>query len=413
MSRACVPFAAVLCLWATPSTAQQAVAFDSTAAEVRPATSDPLVARESVHPTGFPRILILDDPGSPVVTFRLSIPVDATVDAATAAPILQRMAEGRISGSARTLGARVEAGASATAISYTLTGAAADLDHLTYILRQATRAPQASQGFAAARSELQATLARIGETGEGQVESQLRGQASPGDPSVAEVRERLRRLSFFDVEAFWRASHRPEQMTLIVVGDVATPPLLAALSGLGAQSEPEPPREPTPPSPPVRDRPDLLRRWLGFGWTTSPTLDPRAVVVASLAARHLRDERDQYEAYVRLWEGRNSDVLAVVGSTYPRDAAALERRLAGIPAEMARASDAEIDDAVERLEWSLLAQARTPWGRATLVGRFLEAGGSADAARSYVDALTSLTADDVRAFASTLQAARPTRVEVR
>lgn len=377
------------------------------------ATPDPLVARESVHPTGFPRILILDDPGSPVVTFRLSIPVEPTVDAATAAPILQRMAEERIAGSARTLGAQIEAGASANAISYTITGAVADLDHLTYILRQATRAPQASQGFAAARGQLEATLTRIGETGEGQVESQLRARATPGDASVADVRERLRRFSFFDVEAFWRASHRPEQMTLIVVGDVATPPLLAALSGLGAQSEAEPPREPTPPSPPTRDRPDLLRRWLGFAWTAGSTLDPRAVVVASLAARHLRDERDRYEAYVRLWEGRASDVLAVVGSSYPQNAAALERRLSGLPSELAQSEDAEIREVIQQLEWSLLAQARTPWGRATLVGRFLEGGGSPDGARRYVDSLRALTPDDVRGFVSSLGATSPSRVEVR
>ena len=35
-------------------------------------------------------------------------------------------------------------------------------------------------------------------------------------------------------------------------------------------------------------------------------------------------------------------------------------------------------------------QARTPWGRANLVGRFLETGAAPDAARRYVDALTAL-----------------------
>ena len=378
-----------------------------------PTAPDYLVARESVHPTGYPRILILDAPGSSLVTFRLSVPVDASVDAVTAAPILQSMARARVIGTTTTLGAQIETGASAHAISYTVTGALADLDHLTFVLRQATQAPRASQGFAAARGVLEAQLARIGETGEGQVETQLRAAASPGDPSVAEARERLRRMSFYDLEAFWRASHVPERMTLLVVGDVSTPSLLAALAGLGAEMGAEPPREPLAPSPPNRDRPDLLRRWLGFAWGTTPTLDPRAVVAASLAARYLRDERDGYEAYVRLWEGRNSDVLAVVGSAYGREATALRRRLAALPGEVAGAvDDATMREVIDQLHWTLLAQARPPWGRANLVGRLLDPGATPDAARRYLDALRALTPDDVRSFLETLSATTPTTVEV-
>ncbi|NNK64738.1 MAG: insulinase family protein, partial [Gemmatimonadetes bacterium] len=288
---------------------------------------DLLVARESADPTGLPRILILDAPGADLVTLRLSVPVDPGVDPTTAAPILRRLALNRIAGTAATLGAEVEAGASAAALSYTVTGALVDLDHLAYILRQATAMPLESEGFAAARGELEAGLARIGETGEGRVEAELRGRSNPAEASIAEVRERVRRLSFQDLETVWRTTHDPERMTLVVVGDVATPVLLAALSGLGSERRPDPPSAPLPPSPPVRDRPDILRQWYGFAWRSSPTFDPRAVVTAALAARQLRDERDGYEAYVRLWEGRSHDVLAVVGSAYPRDAAALRRRL--------------------------------------------------------------------------------------
>ncbi|MBT8335099.1 MAG: hypothetical protein KJO11_00750, partial [Gemmatimonadetes bacterium] len=158
-----------------------------------------------------------------------------------------------------------------------------------------------------------------------------------------------------------------------------------------------------PPSPPVRDRPDILRQWYGFAWRSSPTFDPRAVVTAALAARQLRDERDGYEAYVRLWEGRSHDVLAVVGSAYPRDAAALRRRLQALPTTLAASvDDASVRSIVRRLQWNVLSQARTPWGRANLVGRFLETGAPPDAARRYVDALVDLTADDVRAYLEAL-----------
>ena len=53
-----------------------------------------------------------------LVTLRLSVPVDPGIDAATAAPILRRLAMNRIAGTAATLGAEVEAGASASALSY-------------------------------------------------------------------------------------------------------------------------------------------------------------------------------------------------------------------------------------------------------------------------------------------------------
>ena len=394
-----------------------AASISATASSVRaqaalPADSfDLLVARESADPTGLPRILILDAPGAALVTLRLSVPVDPGVDATTAAPILQRLAVNRMAGTAGTLGAEVETGSSASALSYTVTGALADLDHLAFVLRQATSMPRASEGFAAARGELEANLDRIGETGEGRVEAELRGRSNPAEASIAEVRERVRRLTFADVENVWRATHDPERMTLVVVGDVATPILLAALTGLGAPRTPDPPTAPRQPSPPIRDRPDILRQWHGFAWSSRPTFDPRAVVAASLASRHLREQRDGYEAYVRLWEGRDQDVLAVVGSAYGRDGTALRQRLAALPGTLANELDeTSVRDAVRRLQWNLLSQARTPWGRANLVGRFLETGAAPDAARRYLDTLAALTADDVRAYLGELSGATPIAV---
>jgi predicted Zn-dependent peptidase len=395
--------------WATLSLAVPASLAGQASA---PDTTDLLVARESADPTGLPRILILDAPGAALVTLRLSVPFDPGVDATTAAPILRRLAMNRVAGTAATLGAEVETGTSASALSYTVTGALVDLDHLTFVLRQATAMPLESEGFAAARGELEAGLARIGETGEGLVEAELRGRSSPGEASISEVRERVRRFTYADLESVWRATHDPDRMTLVVVGDVATPILLAALSGLGADRMPDPPSAAIAPSPPVRDRPDILRRWHGLAWRSTPTFDPRAVVAASLAAAYLREQRDGYEAYVRLWEGRSHDVLALVGSAYGNDATALRRQLAALPTTLAQTLDeASVRDAVQRLHWNLLSQARTPWGRANLVGRFLETGATPDAARRYVDALLSLTAADIRTYLSDLAASDPIAVQ--
>lgn len=374
---------------------------------------DPLVARQTAHPSGFPRILVLDDPGSPLVTFRLSVPLAPGVDAAAAAPIILALAEERIRGSAATLGAQIDFGATAFSVAYTVTGALADLDHLTYLLRQATAAPRPGEGFAVARSVLEGRLTRIGETGEGRIEAELRSQAAPEEASVAEVRNRLRRLELADVERIWEESHRPEQMTLVVVGDVAMPVLLAALSGLGAAPPPGPALPPLQPSLPSPDRPDLLRRWYGFGWSSSPTLDPRTAVAGALAARHLREERSGYEAYVRLWEGRHHDVLAVVGTAYPRDAAALHRRLSALPTELAETLDAGVvREVVERLRWTMMGQSRTPWGRANLVGRFFDTGAGPDAARRYIEEMRGLTADDMRSYLLELAGTPPVVAEV-
>jgi predicted Zn-dependent peptidase len=198
----------------------------------------------------------------------------------------------------------------------------------------------------------------------------------------------------------------------VVVGDVATPVLLAALAGLGVAAPEEAQRTPIAPSPPSQDRPDILRQWIGLAWANSPAFDPRAVVAASLASQSLREGQDGYEAYVRLWEGRSQDVLALVGSAYGADARALRRRLSALPGQLAESISAEqVDDVVRRLHWNLISQARTPWGRANLVGRFIETDGSPDAARRYIDRLLAVTVDDLVAFFGELASARPVTVE--
>jgi hypothetical protein len=101
----------------------------------------------------------------------------------------------------------------------------------------------------------------------------------------------------------------------------------------------------------------------------------------------------------------------VVGSAYAGQAAALRRRLQGLPASLAASvDDTSVRDVVRRLEWNVLSQARTPWGRANLVGRFLETGAAPDAARRYLDALTALTAAEVRAYLEGLAAEDPIAV---
>jgi hypothetical protein len=157
-----------------------------------------------------------------------------------------------------------------------------------------------------------------------------------------------------------------------------------------------------------------LRRWHGAAWATSGPLDPRAAVAALLLARRLREERSGYEAQVRLWETPERSVLAVVGAAYPRQAAELARRLSGLlEATAADLAAGEGEETARRARRDLLLQARTPWGRVHLVGRFLDAGFDAEAVTGYLDTLAGLDDDAVRTFLTELAASRTYTAEVR
>ena len=356
-----------------------------------------LVPGEIVETAQGPRIVVYEAPDAPLISMRLSIGFDATAEHFAAAPVLQALAESRLRGTAATLGARIESGASEHGISYIVTGALADLDQLAYLLRLATREPRHDEGFTRARAEVAAQLTRVGEVGEGRVEAELRAAAEPGTPSLQQVRERLRTLSFDDLRAVWQQTHRVEAMTLVVDGDVSMPVLLSTVAGL-AQTETPPPAIQDRTLDPIRDRPNLLRSWLGFAWLMDPGLDPVTAVIASLSAEHLRAQGGQFEAFVRVWEGRQGDVLGVLGSAYDRGSRELRTVLEQLPQSLLTSiSQDEVTRVAARLRFTLLAQARTPWGRASLVGRFIDGGGTPDAAGHYLEALDTITVDAVRA----------------
>ncbi len=378
---------------------------------------DPLVPDSSFHAPGFPRIVRLSAPAPGVVTFRLSIPLDESPAEAGAGRMLERLAHGRIEGPAATLGARVETGRTPWGLVYTVTGPAADLDHLVFLLREATRAPTADEGtLHRERVALDEGLRRLEETGGGRVEAQLRGAVTPGHPPIEGTRGTLPRLNASLLRDVWARSHHPEGMTLLVVGDVADPVLLATLAGLGAEpglAAPPPLAGPAPAAP-APGRVETLRQWHGRAWSAAEPLDPRAALVAVLLSRHLRDEDRTYEAQIRLWETPDHTVVAAVGAAYPARAGALRTRLDQMLATTAaELTESEVRQVAETARRDLLLQARTPWGRAHLVGRFLDAGLSGGAARGYLDRLGALDVATVRGFIDQLASSPPARAEVR
>lgn len=366
-----------------------------------------LAAHDVVHSDRGPRIFVA--PGDrDRVTLRLSVPLGPELDHRAAAPLLLRLAEARTRGIADAVGAQFEFGASVHALAYTVTGATRDLDQLAYLLRLASRDPGLAEGLPAARAREAALQTRLAETGEGRLEASLLSLGAPDAPTLERVRDRIRTFSQADLRRVWRETHPPRVMTVLVVGDVETPPLLAALEGLGAETS-APPIAPGPVSPPpAPTQGDLLRSWYGVAWRVEPALDPRTAVLAALTSRWLRDRADAFEAHVRVWEGRDSDVVAVLGSAFDRGSRSMRGALDGWARAVADdASDGDVLETSQRLGLQLRLQSRTPAGRAHLIGRFIDAGGSPDAAARYVARLEAVHLSDLRAFVSSVAATAP------
>lgn len=366
-----------------------------------------LTAEQLVHSERGPRIYIA--PGDPdLVTLRLSVPLDDRLDHRAAAPLLLRLAEARTRGIADAVGVQLEFGASVHALSYTVTGATRDLDQLAYLLRLASLDPGAADGLPAARAREAARQTRLAETGEGRLEATLLGRSAPGAVAPEQVRDRIRTFSRDDLRRVWRDTHQPHAMTVLVVGNVEATLLLAALEGLAPPASPPPFAPGRVPPPPAPTDGDLLRSWYGVSWRVEPALDPRTAVLAALTTRWLRERAADFEAQVRIWEGRDGDVIAVIGSAFDRGLRAMRDALdQWAPAVVEAVPDDEVLATGQRLGLQLRLQSRTPSGRAHLIGRFLDADRAPDAAARYVAELESVDRPGLRALVARLTTGEP------
>lgn len=357
------------------------------------AVQDPLVATQIVAPPGGLRVLRLPHGASPLVALRLFVPIQETPAEAGSGWILARMARERISEAARRLGAEVEVTRTPDGIAYAVSGPLSDFDYLSYLLRVATEEPEARQ-IESVQRELDDALDRLTETGSGQTELGLRTRlgAIPTYGTPASVAQ----LSAARVLDLWSRSHRTDRMTLIVLGPVERPLLLASTVGLGSSD---------PTIPPVLDAPlnalelpriDILRRYAGRAWSAPEAIDPQMAVLSRIAGELVRAEAGDFEAQVQLWETAGGSVLAVTGASFPVRFGELERVLDGLPAALGRALTPEgVARVATQLSGDVLAQANTPLGRVQLVGRFMDAWGTPDSARRYLDRLATMQVADL------------------
>lgn len=365
---------------------------------------------EVIEPRGGPRVIYRSMSTPSLVAVRLSVPVVEWPGTRGAARLLQSLARGDLESGAGAIGARVELESTPTHAVYTIVGPAKGFEAMATLLRRAVSAPALSErGLTAiqARSE-QAALAAL-ELPDTRVYLALRASllattdASDAPPTPD-------RLGAEHVEWFWRRYYVPERMTAVVVGAVSIAEVISAFEGWNA---PPPPTLPPGPAEPVDPpRTEAVARWVGIAWPVYGH-DPAALAVASalvtgrLAGTGLARARAEL-----LWEPDRLGFV-VVGSALPgsqRNPARILREAVEKAAE--EVTGDEVAAARRALYHSLLYEARTPQGLASLIGRFSDCTGDPLGAVRFLDALLGVDEVRVETALRDLVRASPSIVEV-
>ena len=370
----------------------------------------------ALAPPGGLTILPLPVPGSPRVALRLSVPVEEGPREAGAARVLQLLALERMRAAAAPVGARVDATRTPGGVAFSVEGAAADFDHLAFVLREAVAEPTSDVvSFERARGRALSDALRLRETAVGHLASTLRGRIDANPQLPEGTPATLRALDRQTLRDVWRRSHRRVRMTLVVVGDVPAELLLAAFRSAGAPDG-GPSERPSASAPADEGgRTEVLRSWYGEAREAGDLRDPRGLVAAALVGARLRVLTDgRTESRLEVWEIGPRRVLAVMAAAYPGEGRGLQPLVSGVLGETLRAvDDAAVDAAVADVRASLLQGARTASGLAALVGRYHDATGDPAGAAVLVEALERLDATALRAYLQELSGRTPVRAEVR
>lgn len=365
---------------------------------------------------GGPRVILLETPGSQLVSIRLLVPLTEGPAEAGSARVLQRLRLDAVRSLARQVGARVDGSRTHRGLAYAVSGTGADFDYLAWLVRRAVADPRAD-GAAVDREveAVRAEAARAGETAEGRLRARLRRGVWPGAPPSTGTPGTLDRVNPASLRDFWRRTHDPGRMELVVAGDVEPVLILAAFQAMEPTSGPDG-RPLDAPALPHRDEadPEILRTWYGQAFVVTDGSDPRPAVAAALLAQSLEAAPVRLEGAVELWEAGAVSALIVMGAAYPEDAEAMRQTIRQLPATTVRMLDeAHFRETVARVRGDLLFGARTPWGLTSLVGHFVEGTGDPLGAERFLAELESLEPEEMRSFLGELQARTPVREELR
>lgn len=383
-------------------------------------TSLPGVQSPSLRPTevlrlvGGPLIAVVETPGSGVVAARVTVDLREGPSEAGYAGVLERLALERMETVARRLGARVDASRTPWGVTYTAVGAAADFEHLAWILREAVAEPMPDPlHFERTRSEARAGVDRLRETAHGTLRARLRDRAFPTLPALEGTAATLDSLTVDGLREFWGRTHQRSAMRFVVAGDVPSEAIQVAFAHVGS---PDGRRAPPPEEGPTGlDDPDpqVLRRWYGEAHLAGRAGDPRPSVAARLAAELLSEEGEGYETWTELWEMEGWEVLVLTGAAYPAAADRMRRRIRSVvPTLETSVTEEMVERAKARIRQETLLAARTPWGLVTVIGRHLDATGDPAGAQRYLRALDDVDRKGLVAFLGRLLEQTPLRAEV-
>ncbi len=360
-------------------------------------------------------IVMLTPSSSGVAALRLSVPLTEGPSEGGAGELLRNLAQSRMEGLARPIGARTSVTRTPRGLAYAVEGAVADLEYLAYLLREGAGEPNLSPiSLGAARQRAQADIARVREAPGPRILDLLRRRVAPNQTAARGTPSSVATLDAGRIRDVWARSHQADVMYIVVAAAVPLEVVLASTRGLGApaQAGSKPSAAPAP-----RDgdpRIDTLRRWYGRAWWAGSPSDPVGPVAALLIAETVAAQADGFEAGVELWELQDRWSVAVLGAAYRADISRLRASVANaVIATKDGLTEAEVTHAVARVRRDVLLGARTPGGRVAMVGRGLDSTGRPETAARYVDALDRIDSAAVERFLSDMVAGGFVEAEVR
>lgn len=386
-----------------------ALAFGSPA----PSEAQALVPDTVLTPPGGPAIALFQTGATEVVSLRVSIPLEETVEEAGAGQLLRIQARDRMDDLAGRIGARAQVQRTPRTMVYQVTGSVEDLDFLAWILRVGLSPPDPNR-FEAARREARTDLDRRLETPEGTLALRLLNALSPGATPLQGSQGAFDRMDHGRLSAVWARSHVRSDARVVAAGRIDAPVLLSVLTDLGLPEEgPSPQLSGTGATGQSLGSPEVIRYWVADGYPLEGASLGTGLVTARLLAGMVRDSPGDFEASVEIWEIGLRRALVLSGAAYPRGRSALSNRLSGLLAEGAGQVEGErVARAVAELEADVRASAQDPAGLAEFVGSAWDRDGDPESADAFLRELRDVTLDQVEALLRELAARSPVREEL-
>lgn len=379
----------------------------------RPQASEAAFTPDTVlqMPGGLRIVVLRSDPGG-VAALRLSIPFVETAAEAGAGRMLAALAERRMAGVARQVGARVSASRTPWGLAYSVEGAEADLDYLAYLLRLATAQPRPENGIVELiRAELILDLERQDESPGDRLLADLRRATAPDLSPLGGSHSSVRLLDQARLRAVWQRTHLAPSMSLVAMTSASAVTLLAMLEQIGLPKVEVTEPMNAPDSGVVNRGPPPPGSWYAEARVDHAVADPHAAVAAHLLAQNAAGSGTGLDLSVRVWQLRDRNLLVVAGTALSRPAiTSLKETVRSALADFSDSLDAhQVALAVGRVGREYRARARTPGGLVEQVGHMADRTGGSSDASLYLAGLGRVTAESLAAYLDGLGA--PVAVE--